>query len=194
MKQVDDYVSALQKIKERSLENPTDLEMPKDELINLLPRIYGSDSQQKEQVVNIRHHQSIGSGSINNLTGETSGFAVNDNFASCKRRFHGLIESFIDELEDFGLPSNTVPNSENAGVKITVNQNQTVHVNTVLEVLQRELTETQISDLKAILSSSEPPNQKQKRVAEKIQSFGGSIAARIIGSILTNPQIIGLFK
>ena len=192
--ETQDYVAALRKVKEKPLRNPSDLQVRKDELLSLIDRIYGPGSDKKKRVRKINHRRRVGSGSVNRMTGETSGFAVNDNFDSCKNRVHGLIDTCVEDLEKFGPPKKRSGEAaEDAPADITVTQNQTVNVNAVLEALQQELAEDQIRELKEILSEEEASEEKREKLTNKIKSFGSDVAANTLASIFTNPQILGLF-
>lgn len=60
-----------------------------------------------------------------------------------------------------------------------------------MSALEDELTVSQLKDVKEIMKTNEPKEEKKKKVIDKIKSFGGDVASNILANILTNPNIWG---
>lgn len=81
------------------------------------------------------------------------------------------------------------------GINIAINQNQSVKqkvsLNIILDAVHNELTGKQLKELQSIIENDDQPENKKKKVIEKLKSFGTDIATNIIAGILTNPTIYG---
>src|SRR5690606_36010560 len=108
-----------------------------------------------------------------------------------------LIESFVSDINKFGLPSKDKLPEKTDGINITVNQSQnqtqsqkqTVNIDIIIKALQEELTGKQLSEIQQIIDEEEKPETKQNRIVEKLKSFGKDIASNVIANILTNPAL-----
>lgn len=183
-------IDALQRVRAKPIESPNDVEIRKAEVTSLFSRIYGADSPQEKQLARIQYHRHVGSGWVG-PGGSRGGFAVTQNFAECRDRVYGVINSAIDELESLGLPDK--PKAMGRGLSLHVNQTQTVNLSVVLESIQDSLTPEQAGELREILSSPGEREEKQQKLSDKIKSFGQGVASNVLANLLTNPQVISAF-
>ena len=75
-----------------------------------------------------------------------------------------IVQSFIDELENLGIPSIVFDGKDNS-INLTMVQNQsntqTVDINIVLDALNDELTGTQRREIQSIIESKEDLKSKK---------------------------------
>ncbi|MHB9141164.1 MAG: peptide chain release factor 1, partial [Paludibacter sp.] len=71
-------------------------------------------------------------------------------------------------------------------------QRQMIEFQVIVDTVKDELTGKQLNELKAILQDNKI-EKKNEKIAEKLLSFGANVASGILGNILSNPQIFGLF-
>tara|TARA_R110000751_G_scaffold390_1_gene1554 strand:- start:13520 stop:14071 length:552 start_codon:yes stop_codon:yes gene_type:complete len=181
---IEKYIEAFEEIKDTEIKSNYDLQTWKAKAINIAIRLYGEDSKQEEQI-NLIKYKTYMSGSING-----SSFGGGNNAKNCEKRIQEVTSGFISDLNRFGLPEKVNKNKE-GGINISVNQNQTVSVNIIVEAIKDELTGNQVKEIEKILNSKEDETTKKQKVADKIKKFGSDVAANILSNILTNPAIYG---
>ena len=187
------YIAALRKLKEKPVNDEQELEVWKSHATNALSRIFGPESKQVHQIQDIRFGTYPVSGRRDTF-GNVQTYGGGNNVDKCKQQAYGLIDAFIDELETFGPPLVPKPETTDDRISITVNQNQHVSVNAVLEVFQKELTAQQIRELKEILEGEGEPNEKRQKLVDKVKSFSNDVLANVAAGVLANPQILSLFQ
>lgn len=183
---IEKYITALTDIQNTKILNAYELKSWQGKAINIVSRIYGNDSKQEEQIKNV-HFKSYSSGSINGTS-----FGGGNNAKECSIQASEIINGFISDLTNFGLPENKKPEITN-GINISVNQNQnqSVQIHFIWESIKDELTGKQIRELEEVINEDLPAENKKGKVIEKLKSFGGDILTNIIANILTNPNIFG---
>lgn len=183
---IEKYIKSLTDIQNPNITNIYELKSWQGNAINIVNRIYGNESKQEEQIKNI-NFKSYPRGSING-----SSFGGGNNGKECSRQASEIINGFISDLTNFGLPENK-KNDNNNGINISVNQNQnqSVQLHFIWESVKDELTGKQIKELKEVIEEDTPAENKKKKVIEKLKSFGGDVITNIVANILTNPNIFG---
>jgi hypothetical protein len=115
-----------------------DLEAWKIYTINILERIFGSDSHKIEQIKELKYDFS--SWSLRDTSGTTG---------SIKKKARVILESSINELEQFGLPQKDAAKSENTSESL-------------LGVFEDELKGSQFKRLKEILKTNDLKEKKEQ--------------------------------
>lgn len=108
-----------------------------------------------------------------------------------------LLQNLIKDIQDFGIPQKLTNSENKSGLNINVQQNNTQNQSTnisiqldfLIEILKDELKGAQIKELKSILESEQPQNEKKISFIEKLKSFGSDVASNILANILTNPRV-----
>ncbi len=115
-----------------------DLEAWKIYTINILERIFGADSHKIEQIKELKYDFS--SWSLRDTSGTTG---------SIKKKARVILESSINELEQFGLPQKDAAKSENTSESL-------------LGVFEDELKGSQFKRLKEILKTNDLKEKKEQ--------------------------------
>tara|TARA_R110001606_G_scaffold367059_2_gene522439 strand:- start:2864 stop:3472 length:609 start_codon:yes stop_codon:yes gene_type:complete len=193
LNEIDKYLEPLESLKEQKIEDKYELDVWKANAINIVIRIYGNDSKQEEQITNVKY-SSFGGISVGGPNG-TYHSPSSNNISSCKKQCNQLIDGIINDLKSFGLPKLKESKDDNKGINIAINQTQSVKqkisLNIILDAIQDELTGKQLKELQNIIENDDKPENKKKKIVEKIKSFGADVATNIIAGILTNPAIYG---
>lgn len=146
--------------------------------ISIIERIYGKESLKIEQLRNIEEIEQY------NLTGENY-YEFDDFFQMAE----SIVQSFIDELENLGIPSKVYDGKDN-GINLTMVQNQsntqTVDINIVFDALNDELTGTQRREIQSIIESKEDLKSKKGKLLNTLKDFGIDAVSKIMTNILTN--------
>lgn len=163
------------KIEAEKIRDPYSLTSWKNKAINIIVRIYGSNSLPEKQVDEFKYQPNFNAGS---------------NVMQRKTQAIELIDSLIKEIYRFGVPETKVPQEK--GFNITINQSQKVKINLslIIESVQKELTGNQLKELQDVLEDKEIiAEEKKSRIVDKLKKFGGDVASNIIANILTNPNL-----
>ncbi len=192
---VDKYIEGLNKLLTQEINNVTDLDVWKGSAINILNRIYGSNSPQEEQIKNIKYSVGVSYGGVRD--GQHWSASGENNIVACREKAYSLTKNYIDELNLFGLPQ---PKKEKENEKILINltQNQTqdikINFNLVIQAFQNELNGKQLKEIQEIIADSKK-NSEEKRssIINKIKSFGSDVMSNILANMLTNPEIWNQF-
>lgn len=178
----DNFIEALNEIKEVNITDEYSLEVWKSKATNTIVRIYGKGSKQEEQIksINLRKYISY------------NGSGGGNNSKSCNEQAKGLIDGFIKDIKRFGLPEKEkIVNPQ--GINITLNQNQqqnqSIYLNVILGALQDELNGNQLREIQEVIDNEEPIEEKKVSIINKITSFGSGLASNILANILTNPSL-----
>jgi len=188
---IDKYIQALRTVENPIINSGYDLQTWQTKTVNIISRIYGAESKQEEQLKEIKFKGYPRYGIVNrNSPSNMSGGG--NNGKHCEKQANEIINSFISDLETFGLPE-PIPQEKNSGINISVNQsqNQTVNVNVIWEAIKEELTGKQLKEVEEIINDSDEPDSKKRRIFDKLKSFGTDVASNIIAGLLTNPAIYG---
>lgn len=118
-----------------------DLDAWKIYTINILERIFGADSHKIAQLKELKYDFS--SWSLRDTSGSTG---------SIKKKARVILESSINELENFGLPQQETQKNENA-------------LETLLGVFEDELKGSQFKKLKEIVKIADPKEKKEQIVS-----------------------------
>jgi len=153
---------------------------------SFLKSIWGKDTDKSKQIYAICN------------TTKTMLLGCDDNdILNFKKQWEDLLEGYLFELENLEKRE-LQKNSTHGGVHVTVNQNQSqeqrqmIEIQFIINTLKDELTGKQLNELKLIMQDTKI-EKKNEKIAEKLISFGSSVASGILGNILSNPQILGLF-
>lgn len=153
---------------------------------SFLKSIWGKDTDKSKQIYDICN------------TTKTMLFGYDNNdLLNFKNQWEDLLEGYIFELENLEKRESQ-KNPTNGGVHVTVNQNQSqeqrqmIEIQFIINTIKDELTGKQLNELKSIMQDSKI-EKKNEKIAEKLISFGSNVASGILGNILSNPQILGLF-
>lgn len=173
------YLEALKATQKLIIRDFTSLKIWKSQAINIIVRIYGKNSRQELQLDNIKYNSySIGTHRGGN------------NIEECKRLAEGYINSYIYDIEMFGLPNLTEENNNGINIELNQNQNQTVNIDVFWGVVKDELTGKQLKEVEDILKDpKEKPEAKKSKILDKIKSFGGNVASNIVAGLITNPSL-----
>jgi hypothetical protein len=135
---VDKEVNILREQIEKLETKGFDLEAWKIYTINILERIFGTDSHKIDQLKELKYDFS--SWSLRDTSGSTG---------SIKKKARVILESSINELQQFGLPEKDTSKSENASESL-------------LSVFEDELKGSQFKRLKEILKTSDLKQKKEQ--------------------------------
>jgi hypothetical protein len=78
-------------------------------------------------------------------------------------------------------------------VKQEQTQNQAQTVNVLETALKDSFAPFQLEELKEILKSNQPREDKRKSLMEKLKSFGSDVASGVLANILSNPEVLSMF-
>lgn len=186
METIEKFISALKEIENPVITNEYDLKAWQGKAVNIVVRVYGPNSKQEEQILNV-YFKRYASGSINGVS-----FGGGNNSEFAKKQASEIIKGLINDLQTFGLPEVTKPENANGiSISLSQHQNQTVQIQFIWELIKDELTGKQIKELETIINEPDSQNKKSK-VIEKLKSFGGDVLTNIVANILTNPGIYGI--
>lgn len=142
-----------------------DLEAWKNYTIVILERIFGPGNQKIEQIKKI--HYDYGSWSLRDTSGYSS------YLDTCKKLSREIIEASISELENFGLPE--LKSSEKKHSEL---------IRPILNALEDELKVSQFKEIISIANSDIETKPKQKKIIEKLKSYGNATVLNILSSII----------
>ena len=74
-------------------------------------------------------------------------------------------------------------NNDKSSMKIILNLHQTIEIQFVFDLLEKELSKTQLQELKEILLSESI--SKREKLIEKISSFGLNVAASVLANLIS---------
>ncbi|WP_461490535.1 hypothetical protein [Pontibacter sp. HJ8] len=174
------YLKALNKLLAETdmISGQSTLEGWKSTAENIVAMIYGNNSASVEHIKKLEFRPSYNGGS---------------NALIRKHQAKIIIEGFIYQLIEFGLPEreNKKPDSERIHISLTQNQHQEANINIdiILSAIKDELTGKQQKEVQEIIDLEAPVEEKKSRIIDKLKSFGSDVASNIVASILTNPQI-----
>lgn len=187
---IDKYIGLLEKLKKVSFTNKIDLKTWKNDAINVIDRIYGEGNNHEKQIDQIQY-KNYPTSSIFSSDGKLSSSGGGNNGHDCEKQAIRIIESIINDLKEFGLPEKKEAANKSNGISVILtqnqSQNQSINMNIILEVLQKELTGSQLKDVQEILNNQEDNHDNKKsKVINKLKSFGVDVLSNIIANIITN--------
>ena len=181
---IEKYIEAFKEIQNPQINNGEELIAWQGKAINIVSRVYGEDSVQEQQVINVKfeRYSSI------HVRGQTYGGGNNSKL--CSKQAAEVIGGFISDLTTFGMPSKRVVEKTN-GINISVNQHQhqTVEIKVIRDLIEDELTGKQVKEIEEVLKEDTSPENKKSKVLQKLKSFGSDVASSIVANILTNPNL-----
>ncbi|MBW6492456.1 MAG: hypothetical protein K0B15_14830 [Lentimicrobium sp.] len=138
-------INLIREIMDRLNENPFDLQSWKTNAIMILGRIFGENSRKTDLIRSIQPDYS--SWSLRDATGRIS------QIEECKKMAREVLEASIAELEAFGLPEKTDPDTNPAIVAmeeyVTVKQSRDI-----IDVLKSDITrEEKLAKITTILKN-----------------------------------------
>lgn len=181
---VEKFIEAFKEIANPQIRNGEELKAWQGKAINIIVRVYGENSIQEQQIINVQF-QTYSSIHVNGKT-----FGGGNNSSQCEKQAFEVINGFISDLTTFGLPAQRVV-EKTSGINISVNQHQhqTVELRLILDSIKDELTGKQIKEIEDVLKENESPENKKTKLVQKLKSFGSDIASNIVANILTNPNL-----
>jgi len=110
-----------------------------------------------------------------------------------------LLKSIIFELKLLELPSEKdkkIDKSIKVNVKQIQSQEQTQKqsLNIFIESIKNELSESQLKEIKEIISKESDIERTKSKILDKVKEFGLSVCASILSNIITNPSILNGIK
>ncbi len=147
----------------------------KTKTARLLERIFGKDSSHLKDFKEVRY-------SLGVFFGSTPDYEFEKAYKKGLNNAKSVLNSIIEELEEFGLPNKEAKESTRKSNEVTVNLNQTLNIN-VNTVLENNLTVSQYKKLNDILKISDK-NKKENMLSNFLISLGSSGAIEILKSIL----------
>ena len=126
---------------------------------------------------------------------------INPSFCY-KSSFEGLLNILraVEELPNIVTADDLVHRKkDNDKISIQTNvkqeqtQNQTQTVNVLEAALKDSFAPYQLEELKEILKSDQPREDKRKSLMEKLKSFGSDVASGALANILSNPEVLSMF-
>jgi hypothetical protein len=119
-----------------------------------------------------------------------------------KSSFEGLLNILraVEELPDVVIADDLVHRKKDddkisiqTNVKQEQTQNQAQTVNVLETALKDSFAPFQLEELKEILKSNQPREDKRKSLMEKLKSFGSDVASGVLANILSNPEVLSMF-
>ena len=164
----------------------------KRSIVILLGRIFGESSPNIKQMNDIKY-KVYGTPITVTVDGGVSGGVSGNNTDECREHARELLNTFIIELENFGLPEPIAEKADNSQINITQNQNQnqTVDLNLIMSSIKDEFDGAQLKEIKSILESTDDGEVRKSKLINKLGEFGSDLASKVLANILTNPQIVG---
>ena len=130
-------------------------------------------------------------------------YSYNINPTYCyKQSFDGLLNILraVEELPDVVIADDLVHRKKDddkisiqTNVKQEQTQNQAQTVNVLETALKDSFAPFQLEELKEILKSNQPREDKRKSLMEKLKSFGSDVASGVLANILSNPEVLSMF-
>ena len=106
----------------------------------------------------------------------------------------------VEELPDVVIADDLVHRKKDddkisiqTNVKQKQTQNQAQTVNVLETALKDSFAPFQLEELKEILKSNQPREDKRKSLMEKLKSFGSDVASGVLANILSNPEVLSMF-
>lgn len=118
-----------------------------------------------------------------------------------KSSFEGLLNILraVEELPDIVTADDLIHRKKDdnkisihTNVKQEQTQNQTQAVNVLENTLKDSFAPYQLEELKEILKTDQPREDKRKSLMEKLKSFGSDVASGVMANILSNPEVISM--
>ena len=156
-------------------------------------RIYNETSTQYKQFSNISAYPSI-------ITPRTQ-----PDVPKAVRKAKNLLNGFIEDIENFGLPINTtiqnntqknsIPNINIENNPIftqtqSQNQNQT-QSQTIDDIIRDEIPPSKMREIEAILKTKESEKTKLEKIEDVLQKVGICITSSVLAKIITTS--LGIF-
>lgn len=112
-----------------------------------------------------------------------------------------ITQEGIEYVENLERMSNTpilsqvnVVNSTGTQIQQnTNNSNQSLDIDIFISAIKDEISQEDFNELSEIIKSKESGSTKKNKIIQKTKDFGENVASNIIASLLTNPNIWGLF-
>lgn len=118
------------------------------------------------------------------------------NIPKATNRSKILLESFIIDLETFGLSQNDkIDTNSKANIKIenhnNLSQTQNVELNIVLETIQDEIPPKTLREIEELNKSEEPKESKLQKIGEILKNTGIEVVSSTLAKIIG--QTMGIF-
>lgn len=182
---VEKFIASFKALQNPIFNKASELEAWKSQANNIIIRVYGQSSKQEESINKIKFRKYV---SLSMGADYVSG---GHNGKDCQNQARETIQGFIHDLENFGLPE--LKTDKKSGISISVNQNQSqsqsVALNIILDSIKDELSGSQVRQIEEIINGNDKPDDKRKKIFDKIKSFGSDVASNVIANLLTNPAL-----
>ncbi|WP_412476561.1 hypothetical protein [Flavobacterium sp. TBRC 19031] len=189
------FIEALEEIKFPNISSRATLQSWKARAINIVTRIYGENSNQQKQIEDIKFQNYMSITTFDG-NGRASSAGGGNNSNICQKQATELIESFISDIQKFGLPHKEKSSEERNTINVSVHQNQsqtqkqTIKLDIIINALQDELSGKQLAELQEVMNEEETNlEKKQNKILQKLQGFGKDLASNILANILANPAL-----
>jgi hypothetical protein len=146
----------------------------KTKILSLLIRIYGEDNSATNGIKSFKF---------------TVFYVHGMNLKDMQIKAKSIVENYIEEIENIGLPPitiNEIAPSVNVSTINTNTQNQenNINITLILEELRKELKGTQFDEVNDIIKSQDDQKTKLEKLKEKLESFGKDVLAKVLSSLL----------
>ena len=101
-----------------------------------------------------------------------------------KRQYKELLQGRIEQLKALGNPKR-----KESSVGSQINISNVININLIVDVLKKELSKSQVDELKTAYSSGKDESEKKRNVIQTLKQFGTDVASNILANILSNPSI-----
>lgn len=149
----------------------------KSKTARLLERIFGKESSHLKDFQNISYEFSV-------YTSSTPDYKHEDVYKKGLKNARAVLNSIIEELEEFGLPEKRIQskNTKSKSNNVTVNLNQSLNIN-ISNVLESNLTVYQYKELDKILKISDK-KEKESKLSDFLINLGSSGMIEILKALL----------
>lgn len=115
------------------------------------------------------------------------------NIPNALNEAKSLLESYIKDIETFGLPQKNKPldksiKFENNNI---ITQTQNIELNIIFETLKDEIPQARMREIEEIVKSSEPQENKLQKIVKVLKKAGENVIASTLAKIIG--QSLGLF-
>ena len=149
----------------------------KSKTARLLERIFGKDSPHLKDFKSVNYHLTV-------FYRGMPDFEIDNAYKKGLKNARAVLNSIIEELEEFGLPEKRIQskNTKSKSNNVTVNLNQSLNIN-ISNVLESNLTVYQYKELDKILKISDK-KEKESKLSDFLINLGSSGMIEILKALL----------
>ncbi|MFA7658314.1 MAG: hypothetical protein WCY19_02660 [Candidatus Gastranaerophilaceae bacterium] len=128
---------------------------------------------------------------LKNIYGENSQEVADVAYSENKGKLINILEGIIQQIELIGLPEPAIAEDKSINFTNNTNVHQTQNININLStIINKEIPQGRIDDIKEILNSKENEKTKFQKVAEVIRTCGIEVTSSTLAKIIT--QLLGV--